>query len=113
LLVDPSALLGTIGIVIGTVAVGLAIDRWVTRVIPRGEDLARPRDEHPPGTAASTAIACGPWRRRRLLGRQRCDCGGRLVPAADDRARLGERDLLVARLACATCVMSRTLYFVA
>jgi hypothetical protein len=113
LLVDPSALLGTVGIVIATVAVGLAIDRWVTRVIPRGEDLARPRDEHPPGAAASTAIACGPWRRRRLVGRQRCDCGQRLAPGTDDRARLGERDLIVSRLRCPTCGAARSLYFIA
>jgi hypothetical protein len=111
--VDPSALLGTVGIVIATVAVGLAIDRWVTRVVPRGADLARPRDEHAPGAAASTAISCTSWRRRRLIERQRCDCGARLVPGADDRARLGDRDLLVTRLRCPSCGGGRSLYFVA
>ena len=110
---DLVAILGTAGIVVGTVAVGLLIDRYVTRVIPRAEDLARdPRRDHAPGTAPATAIACGPRRRQRIAGRQRCDCGARMTRASEDVARLGDRDLAVIRLRCPGCGAARSLYFV-
>lgn len=109
---DLVSILGTVGVVVGTVAVGLLVDRYVTRVIPRPEDLARdPRRDHAPGAAPATAIACGPRRRRWITGRQRCDCGARMTRAGEDVARLGGRDLAVMRLRCPGCGAARSLYF--
>jgi hypothetical protein len=36
-----------------------------------------------------------------------------MTPIADDRARLGDRDLVVTRLRCPGCGRGRSLYFVA
>jgi hypothetical protein len=111
---DVVAILGTVAVVAGTAAAGVLVDRYVTPVLPRGEDLSgATRHAHAPGTAPASAIRCGAWRRRWICGGQRCDCGRRLHPAGEETARLGDEDLLVVRLACADCRASRSLYFAA
>ena len=91
---------GTIGIVLGTIGLGLVIDR-----------MLRPRDQlatrsvpllHAPGDAPATAIAYVKLRPPR--------CCRAMAETGRERVRYGEGELVVVRFACARCGTVRSIY---
>jgi hypothetical protein len=110
------AIVGTIAIVLVTVAIGLWIDRKKP-LLPRPEDVAEPPKLAPPshaaGEAPATAIRAGESQLRSLRASQRCAaCRGLMTsdPAADDRIRYDDRDMLVLHFTCTRCGARRSMY---
>ncbi len=111
------AIVGTIAIVLVTVAIGIWLDRK-RAFLPRPQDFAeQPRKPEPPrhaaGEAPATAIRAGESQLKALRSTQRCAaCRGPMTndPATDDTVRYDERDLLVLHVTCATCNATRSLY---
>lgn len=108
-------ILGTIGIVLATIAVGLLVDRkW--DIIPRKEKLLAagkrglPAPAHAAGEAPATAVTASAGEIEKLR-RRRCDaCRGATVCLADDRVTYGERELLVLHTRCECCGKQRSTY---
>jgi len=107
--------IGTILIVLGTVGIGLLIDRkW--DVIPRKQKLleAGRRGLALPGYAAgeapATAIEVGPGALEQLR-RKTCEaCRGETDALADDRVTYDDRELLVVHARCRRCGRARSTY---
>ena len=105
------AILGTIGLVIAFIAIGLWVDRHVS-ILPRPEELALDpaeerqrkslRGEHEPGAAPESAITATAAELERLVRRQR-HCRRRMEREPDDVVRYGDRMLTVLRFHCAAC----------
>jgi len=100
------AILGTAGVVIAFVAVGLWVDRRVS-ILPRPEELAaaaeapKKKEQHAPGAAAETAIRADEHQIARLARRRHC--GARMARDPDDLVRFGDATLTVLRFHCAAC----------
>ena len=102
------AILGTLGIIIAFVGVGLWVDRHVS-VLPRPDELAalpdaerKKKELHAPGAAPETALVAGPADLERLVRRRR-HCHARMEREPDDQVRYGDHTLTVLRFRCATC----------
>lgn len=112
-----SAVLGTIVIVLATIAFGLFIQRkaGVTE-LPEGNaqaTLQRPAQKFGLGEVAATAFRVGDSQLENVRKTQRCaTCRAEMRYAgdADDHVRYDQRDLLVLHFACPQCEGKRTLY---
>ena len=108
-------ILGTIGIVLGVIAIGLFIDRKLD-VIPRKEKLleqGRPRLKlpgHAPGEAPATAIAASPGEIEKLRRKKCAACRGETEMLPDDRVIFDERELVVLHARCRRCGRTRSTY---
>jgi hypothetical protein len=107
-------ILGTIGIVLAVVGIGVLVDRrW--SILPRPGELAKldpaaPLPD-PPGTVAAAPLRLTPKKLARALDAQHCGtCHSRLAAGPGEQIRYGERELQVFRLTCAACGTSRGLY---
>ena len=107
------AILGTVAIVVVTIALGVVVDRRF-RLSPRPEALAedRPRPPaHVAGEAPATAIRAGAAQLAKLRASQRCTaCRALLVAGDDDHVRYDNRDLIVLQFRCPSCAAKRALY---
>lgn len=110
------AIVGTIAIVLVTVAIGIWIDRKKP-ILPRPEDFAEPEKLPPPqhaaGEAPATAIRAGESQLKTLRASQRCtECRAPMAndTATDDQVRYDERDLLVLHFTCTKCPAKRSMY---
>lgn len=111
------AIVGTIAIVLVTIAVGIWIDRKKA-ILPRPEDLAQQAKKpepprHAAGEAPATAIRATAQQLATLRTAQRCTaCRGPMTvdPAADDHVRYDDRDLLVLHAVCDRCGARRSIY---
>ena len=108
-------ILGTIGIVLGAIGVGLLIDRkW--SVIPRKEKLleqGRRGLELPgyaPGEAPASAIAATPGEIEELRRKRCAECRGDTETLADDRVRYDGQELVVLHARCRACGRARSTY---
>jgi hypothetical protein len=108
--------LGTIAIVLGTVGIGVVLDRKL-RIVPRKERLLeaggrRPElPPHEPGEAAASAIRATPGEVERMRRQQRCPaCRAALDVIADDRVRYDGRELLVLAFTCPRCSTRKRIY---
>jgi|SRR5688572_2401837 hypothetical protein len=114
------AILGTIGIVIAVVAIGMLIDRrW--GILPRPGELAAAGDAkakaktaaapEPPGTAAAAPMRLTPKKLAAALTAQRCaGCGARVDAGPGEPIRYADAELQLFRLTCAQCGAARGLY---
>jgi hypothetical protein len=103
------AILGTLGIVLAVVAVGLWVDRRVS-LLPRPEELAagpaeaarKKKELHAPGSAPETAIT-GDTAAIASLARGQRHCRTRMTREPDDTVRYGDEALTVLRFRCDRC----------
>jgi hypothetical protein len=110
-------ILGTIGIVVVTVAIGMLVDRKM-RLLPGPEDFennkARERKKlatHGAGEAPHTALRVRDEQIAKLRTSQRCsECRREMRNEADDAVRFGGADLLVLHFTCGSCGTKRALY---
>ena len=108
--------LGTLGITLATIVVGLLADRrW--SLIPRKETLLEAGKAmaqlagQVPGGAAATAISGSPGDIEMLRRKQRCpNCRTEMKAIADDHVAHDEEQLLVLRFSCARCTTQRSIY---
>jgi hypothetical protein len=111
------AIVGTIAIVLVTIAVGMWVDRKKP-ILPRPEDLAEPEKKlqpprHEAGEAPATAIRASASQIAALRSGQHCAvCRAPManLPDSDDTVRYDERDLLVLHYACSNCPAKRSVY---
>ena len=107
-------IVGTIAIVLITVAVGLLVDRKVG-FLPKPTEIANDEVKPPPpthaaGEAPATAIRARGSQLAKLR-KQRCpQCRAEMTASDDDTVRYNERDLLVLHFACPSCSTKRVLY---
>jgi hypothetical protein len=107
-------IIGTIAIVLITVAVGLLIDRKHA-ILPKPTEIMADKPEHKPpthaaGEAPATAIRARPPQLAKLRS-QRCTvCRATMTNGDDDTVHYNERDLLVLHFTCSQCAAKRTLY---
>lgn len=108
------AIIGTIAIVLVTIAIGLILDRKAPRLTdPRPESLDRKKlaTTHAAGEAPSTALNVRDAQLDKLRTSQRCpECRAVMRGDADDHARYDDKDLLVLHFICPSCSTKRTLY---
>lgn len=109
------AIIGTIAIVLVTIAIGLFLDRKAS-ILPRPEELA-PQPKRPAthglGEAPATALRASETQLVNLRKGQRCPgCRSEMTYAADldDRVRYNERDMLVLHFTCPRCATKKVLY---
>lgn len=108
-------IIGTLLIVLGTVGIGLLVDRkW--GVIPRKEKLLEAGRRgfklpgHAAGEAPVTAIDVSPGELEKLR-RKKCDaCRGETDALADDQVTFDGRELLVVHSRCRKCQKVRATY---
>jgi RNase P subunit RPR2 len=107
--------LGTIAIVLITIAVGVLVDRKHS-ILPKPTELMV--DKKPPpqpathgaGEAPATAIRTRASQLAKLRA-QRCPtCRAEMRNDADDTVRYDERELIVLHFTCPACAARRTLY---
>lgn len=111
------AIIGTIAIVLVTIAIGLYVERK-TKLLPKPEELAatvRPKRPatHGLGEAPATALRCGQVQLVNLRKGQRCTaCRAAMTHAesVDDHVRYNERDLIVLHFTCPSCPTRKSLY---
>jgi len=110
------AIIGTIIIVLVTIAVGLVLERKKP-INPEPSSYAEARRPRPTthglGEAPGTAIRVGESQLANLRGGQRCPaCRSEMTYAegADDRVRYNERDMLVLHFTCPRCATKKALY---
>lgn len=108
-------IVGTIAIVLITVAVGLLIDRKHS-ILPKPSDIVAEHAvapkiaTHAAGEAPATAIRVrgGQLAKLRI---QRCTaCRAAMTTGDDDTVRYNDRKLLVLHFACTQCATKRSLY---
>lgn len=108
------AILGTIVIVLITVAAGLFIDRK-HKLLPDPKQLAEAEHKPAPpqyaaGEAPATAIRAKDGQVEKLR-EQRCSaCRAPMTNETDDTVRYNERELLVLHFTCPACAAKRALY---
>jgi hypothetical protein len=104
-------IIGTIAIVVGTVAFGVVFDRKVG-IAPK--DLAAGRKAssgYAAGEAPSTAIRASAAQLARLRESQRCGaCRAAMTGDPDDSVRYDDRELIVLQFRCPSCAAKRTIY---
>ena len=108
-------IIGTIAIVLITIAVGILVDRKVG-FLPKPTEIASDEGTKPPppthgaGEAPATAIRARAGQLVKLR-KQRCPaCRAEMTPGTDDTVRYDERDLVVLHFACPACPTKRSLY---
>src|SRR5690606_13009224 len=110
-------ILGTLGVVIVTVAIGMLIDRKVS-LLPTPDDLETKQQRerkklvgHGAGEAPATVLHRRDAQIAKLRASQRCTgCQAMLRNDADASVRYGDRELLVLHYSCASCGPQRSLY---
>jgi len=107
-------IIGTIAIVLITVAVGLLVDRKVG-FLPKPTEIATDEVKPPPPTHAAGEAPATAIRARgsqiAKLRRQRCpQCRAEMTAGNDDTVRYDERELLVLHFGCPACSTKRVLY---
>ena len=107
-------IIGTIAIVLITIAVGLLVDRKVS-FLPKPTEIATDEAKPPPpthgaGEAPATAIRARVSQVAKLR-KQRCpQCRAEMSGSDDDTVRYGDRELLVLHFTCPACSTKRVLY---
>jgi hypothetical protein len=105
-------IIGTIAIVLGTIAIGVLLTR--KRAVPTPEELAAPPKKRPAyaaGEAPATAIRAGAAQLARLRASQRCrECRTLMTAGDEEHVRYGGGELLVIGLDCEKCGARRALY---
>ena len=108
--------LGTLGIVFGTIIAGMWADRRWT-LIPRSEDLQLAAGKQPllaghvEGDAPATAIRATIGEVERIRRKQTCPrCKVALDSAADDTVSYEDSELRVLRFTCPRCHGLRSVY---
>jgi hypothetical protein len=110
-----ATIVGTIAIVLITVAVGLLIDRKHS-ILPKPTEIVADHKPEPklPSHAAGEAPATAIRARADQLAKlriQRCTtCRAAMTNTDDDTVRYNERELLVLHFACTQCPSKRSLY---
>jgi hypothetical protein len=104
-------IIGTIAIVLATVALGLLVDRKAKLMVPAEELRGKPAPRITPGETAATAIRAGDSQVQRLRASQRCgECRAEMTVQPDDHAQLGGKELVLLRFRCSQCAARRTIY---
>lgn len=109
------AIVGTIAIVLVTVAIGIWIDRRKP-LLPRPDDFREPEKLPPPqhaaGEAPATAIRASESQLTNLRAQRCTACRAQMTndAATDDQVRYDDRDLLVLHFVCSKCGAKRSLY---
>jgi hypothetical protein len=111
-------ILGTIGIVIVTIGIGMLADRKLGGLLPGPQDFddeaARERKKlvsHGAGEAPATALRVRDAQIANLRMSQRCPaCRAAMRAEADDTVRYGETEMLVLHFLCEACGTKRALY---
>lgn len=109
--------LGTIAIVLATVAIGVLIDRKV-KLLPAPGDFGTHEEHkklavHDAGEAPATALRLREDQVTKLRTSQRCDgCRVQLRDDEDDSVRYNDTELLVLHFTCPGCASTRRLYIV-
>lgn len=109
--------LGTIAIVLITIAIGVLIDRKhpllpkPTELLPEPppEPPTPPKPTYAAGEAPATAIRARASQLEKLRGQRCTACRAMMTPGPDDMVRYDERDLLVLHFTC-SCGSKRSLY---
>lgn len=104
-------IVGTLAIVLITIAVGLLVDRKYG-VLPKPTELAEPKrpPKHAAGEAPATAIRARDGQLANLRV-QRCgSCRAVMTNETDDIVRYDARELLVLHFTCPACATRRSLY---
>lgn len=106
-------ILGTIAIVLGTIAIGVLLTRKRLGM-PAPEQLAaspKKRPAYAAGEAPATAIRAGAAQLVRLRASQRCsECRTVMTAGDEEHVKYGGGELLVVDLRCGTCGARRALY---
>ena len=110
-------IVGTIAIVLVTVAIGLVINRKLP-LLPGPKDFETDAERerkklvsHGAGEAPATALRIREPQIAKLRTSQRCpSCRAALEAEPDDRVRYNDRELLVLHFRCPTCNTRRSLY---
>ena len=106
-------ILGTVAIVLITVAVGLLIDRKHSVLPNPTEIVAKPEPKpvtHAAGEAPATAIRARDSQLARLRTQRCLACRAAMTNLDDDTVRYNERELLVLHFACPDCRARRSVY---
>jgi hypothetical protein len=111
--------LGTIAIVIVTVALGMLIDRKIG-FLPAPKDFETDAERarkklpsHVAGEAPATALRVGDAQIAKIRASQRCmNCRASMTGEPDDIVRYNDTDLLVLHFGCPGCASKRALYLV-
>jgi hypothetical protein len=108
-------ILGTIAIVLITVAVGLLIDRKHSILPKPSEIAAEPKPEpkvatHAAGEAPATAIRARDSQVVKLREQRCVTCRAVMTNLDDDTVRYNERELLVLHFSCTKCATKRSLF---
>jgi hypothetical protein len=109
------AIIGTIAIVLVTIAIGLLIDRKAPILgrpgQPGSDAEQKKKTTHAAGEAPATALRIGETQLDKLRASQRCpSCRSTMASAPDDHVRFGDADLLVCHFTCEKCSGTRTIY---
>ena len=105
-------IIGTIAIVLITIAVGLLVDRKVG-FLPKPMEIAEDKKLPPPhalGEAPATAIRARDSQLAKLRAQRCTSCRKAMTNQADDIVRYNERELLVLHFLCSACATKRVLY---
>jgi hypothetical protein len=108
--------LGTIGIAMATIVMGLLADRRWGLMVRKETLLAagKPRPQLTglvPGDAAANAITGSPGEIELLRRKQRCpNCRTEMKAIADQRVTYEEHELLALRFACPRCTAERSIF---
>ena len=105
-------IIGTLAIVLITVAVGLLVDRKVG-FLPKPTEIAEDKKLPPAygaGEAPATAIRARDGQLAKLRVQRCTSCRRPMTNVADDVVRYNERELLVLSFACPACAAKRVLY---
>jgi hypothetical protein len=104
-------IVGTLAIVLITIAVGLLVDRKHS-ILPKPTELAEPKQppKHGAGEAPATAIRARDGQLAKLRVQRCAPCGAVMANEADDTVRYDARELLVLHFACPACSSRRVLY---
>jgi hypothetical protein len=105
-------IIGTLAIVLITVAVGLLVDRKVG-FLPKPTEIAEDKQLPPPhgaGEAPATAIRARHNQIAKLRAQRCASCRKAMTNLADDVVRYNDRELLVLSFACPACAGKRVLY---
>lgn len=110
-----TTILGSIAIVLGTIAIGFLLTRKAP-LMPTPEELKAPRAAktrpvHAAGEAPATAFRAGTAQLERLRGSQRCgECRSVMTAGDEEHVHYGGGELLVVQLRCDKCGTRRALY---
>jgi hypothetical protein len=106
-------IIGTIAIVLITVAVGLLIDRKHSILPKPTEALADAKPEkpaHAAGEAPATAIRARDGQLAKLRVQRCTACRAAMTNLDDDTVRYNDHDMLVLHFTCTQCAAKRSVY---